>query len=216
MQPTALNTGLRRSFWVSLGSSVSQISPTTYMLRLDVIALKKKWTAVEQATKCSVQLTLHWKKDKNKGSPSHTALEANGSHYSASCHPAAHARPGAGSMMCWQPECQEEKKPTLPRSRPTWVTWAFCCPGPQLQTRLTFQPVSSMQQQWQQRSTQHPGLHLCANRASFKLLNRRLICYWEVKAIEASPIQSSGFCITLAPGIFLAKLPTILMAPVAY
>lgn len=164
---------------------------------------------------CAAHATL--KKDKNKGSPSHPALEENGSHYSASCHPAAHAGPGAGSTTRWQPRCQEEKKPTLPSSRPAWVTWPFHCPGPQPQTRLTFQPVSSTQQRWQQKSTQHPGPRLCANRASsLKLLNRQLICYWEVRAIEASPIQSSGFCFTLAPGIFLAKLPTMVMAPVAY
>ena len=34
--------------------------------------------------------------------------------------------------------------------------------------------------------------------------------------MEASPIEFSGFCFTLAPGIFLAKLPTMLMAPMAY
>lgn len=155
---------------------------------------------------------LHWKKDKNKGLSSRPALEENGSHYSASCHSAVHDRPGAGSKTCWQPGCRKEKKPMLHSSRRASVTWAFCCPDPQPQARLTFQPVSST---WQW-SSQHPGLHLCANRASFQLLNRRLTCYWEVKAIEASPLQSGGFCFTLAAGIFQAKLPTMLMAPVAY
>lgn len=197
MQPIALNTDLGWSFWASLGSSVSQIGP--------IYLNAEAWCGCTQEEDCG------WAKDKHKGLSSHPALEANGSHYSASCHPAAHARPGAGSVMCWQPGCGGEKKLPAPSSRPVRVRQAFSRLGPQPQARLTVQRVSSVQQQWQQRSTQHPGLHLCANRASFKRLNRRLICYWEIKAIEASPIQSSGFCFTLAPGIFLAKLPTMVL-----
>jgi len=55
----------------------------------------------------------------------------------------------------------------------------FPLPWSSAADRMTFQPVSSAQQQWQQRNTQHPGLHPCANRAGFKLLNRQLIHYWE-------------------------------------
>lgn len=87
------------------------------------------------------------------------------------------------------------------------LPWPQAADQPGFQARFLHMAVMAAEE--------HPGPHLCAHRDSLKLLNRGLICYWEVTTIDASLIQSSGFYFTLAPGIFLVKLPTMLMAPVA-